>query len=461
MEKRKNLSDILFVPYCIIGTYILYIMFDLGYPDNIFEKICSKLILFVVMTTWIIFAYSFVRKRYISVVCRLKHNLIAVFATSIIIPLVFWFLDCCLYCLGGYNNTIVDMIIEAPVVFVKSYFMSMGFLRIVFWFAYSCVVCLLMHIGNKYHWIAKFMRRTGHVFDEDIVDVEGNTLVLPFKYKENTAKLYFAVNGKGMLLRDEAFKHLKEYAEESLKENPSNEDTIKFMELLNGVIELNSDDGNTFIFDGSDAEKFKWEHYEVREEDFWHELIPLNLVKHDESTETKKNKVSWSKLFSLSFIVPASFFGILTYNLFDICSSWLAYEPDAFISGLKYISYTALMLMIATVCNKFIVNRDSSKTRKIATCAISTLIVFASILLLNSAYHYLSFGDMFDWPQGVTYFMFVRDDLLYHHGIGVLRYPAVIILYLVIYFYQYFCITEKGWKILKEALIESLTANKE
>ncbi len=459
MEKKKDLGDILFAPLCVVGTFMLYIIYNIGYADNLVEKILGKLSVFVMITVWTIIAYSFVRKKFIGVAHRVKSNLIAIGTISVLIPFVFCFLDCCLYCLGGYNNTIIDMIVLTLKIFVKSYFMSLGFLRIVFWFVYCCIICLFVHIGEKRHWLRAFARFTGHVFDEDIVTAGENTLTLPFEYKDYKAKLYFAVNGRGMLLDEKEFNSSKEYVEALLKEDPANEEAIIFMELINGAIDLTSEDKRTFTFDTANAEKIQWEHYEIEENASWYELIPVKLV--DEEEADKKKKFSLSKLFSLSFLIPAALFAALTYDLFDICSSWIAYEPNSLLSGMKYVSYIALMLMTSKVCKMFVVDKDSTKVRKIVTCVASTLIVLLSILLLNSAYHYLSFGDMFNWPQGVTYFMFVRDDLLYHQGIGILRYPAVIVLYLAIYFYQYNHITEKCWKIFKDALVESLTADKE
>ena len=131
------------------------------------------------------------------------------------------------------------------------------------------------------------------------------------------------------------------------------------------------------MFDKSDAQIFKWKHYIVKEEEGWYELTPLILTK-DEKKE--KPSAGYKKLFSISFILPLIIFLVLTYELFDLCQSWLSYGPDDFISGTKYVSYVSLMITVSSVCNLFIVDRESSKTRKILTCTMSALVVLLSVI---------------------------------------------------------------------------------
>lgn len=461
MEEKRDLWDILFVPVCVVGAFIFYIMCNIGYQDSMFEVIVSKLSLFAVMAVWAASAYSFIKEKFRSTAYNTVHNLIAAAAASLFISLLFWFIDCCLFCVIEQGSNVIDMIKEAPVIFVKSYFMSTGLLKLGFWFLYCCVVCHLVHMGDKYNWLERFARRIGLVFEEDIVDIKENTLILPFEYEAKKAKLYFTVNGKGMLFAEPEFENLKEYTEETIKNDSTDENSVKFMELLNDAIDLCSEDGKTFTFDSSHLEKFVWEHYEVQVEEFWCELIPLNLVKNKELGEKKKEKPAWCKLFSLSFLIPVCLFVVLTYKLIGFSQMWFAYGIDKLFSGLKYISYISLMMIVATICNLFIVNGQSSTRKKVLTCVISTLIVLISIILLNNMYHFLAFGYEFNWPEGVTYFMFLRDDILYHQGVGMLRFPAVVMLYLAIYFFQQRQTAKKWWKTFKDALVESLTSDKE
>ena len=459
MENKKGLWDIFSTPVLVIMAFVTYVIYNIGYAENMFEKICSIGSLFFAMTIWIKTAYSFVRNKFITVRHNLKLNIIAVATTSLLVPIIFWFIDCCCIVLDGYNNTFIDVITEAPVLYVKNYFMSMLFLRIVFWFVYCSLICILVCLGEKYNWLEKFAGLFGYVFSENIVDIKGNTLVLPFDYNDKSFKLYFAVNGKGMLVGEDFYDSLKIYAEETLNKEPADEKGVKFMELLDSAIELTGEDKRTFYFDESHAEMFKWKHYIVKEEEGWYELTPLVLTKDNETKE--KTNVDFKKLFSISFLLPLIIFLVLTYELFDLCQSWLSYGPDDFISGIKYVSYTSLMITVSSVCNLFIVDRESSRKRKILTCTISTLLVLISVVLLNSAYHFMSFGDMFNWPEDVTYFMFIRDDILYHEGVGALRFPAVIASYIAIYFIQNNQVVKKCGKILKEALVESLSSDRE
>ena len=115
MEKRKGLWDIFSTPVLFIMAFVLYVIYNVGYADNLFEKICSVCSLFVAMTIWIKIAYSFVRKKFVAVTHNLKLNIIAVTITSLLIPILFWFIDCSLIVLDGYNNTFIDVITETPV----------------------------------------------------------------------------------------------------------------------------------------------------------------------------------------------------------------------------------------------------------------------------------------------------------------------------------------------------------
>ncbi len=459
MEEKRDLWDVLFAPICIVSAFIFYLLRYVGSLESMLEIVYSYISLATVLGVWVSFAYSYAKKKVVSTVFNPLHHFIAIVLVSLLVTLLLLFLDCCFIVIGSSLGNIVDMIQKAPVYFIKSFAIPVVLLKLGFWFLYCCFICYLVHVGEKNNWIQKVARCFGIVFSEDIAQIQKNALVMPWAYGASKAKLYFAVNGKGMLLTEEEFAALKEYTQSTIQKEPDKEEYLQFMELLDNAIDLSSEDGKTFTFDSVHLEKFKWEHYEVQEESGWCELLPIHLAEPDETK--KKEKPLWRKLFSLSFLVPLLLFSMLTYKLIAICQmGYVSLYGDLF-SGLKYVSYVSLMVLVACVCNWFIVKKDSSKTKKILTCALSALMLLILIILLNNVYHFLEFGYRFNWPKGVSYWMFVRDDIVYHHSVGVLRFPAVVLLYLGIYFFQYRQIAKKWGGILKEALLESLTSDKE
>lgn len=459
MDSKKRIKDVLFKIYIVIGMYFLYFIANIDYVDTLGGVIFSKLTLFGVITAWTAVSYPFVMNKYKRVMYSWKHNMLAIVVVAFVISSLFWFLNCCGHVLGGYRTTIVDMIVDAPVIFVKAYFMSKGFIRLLFWFAYCCVLCVLMYLDKKQHWFQKITRKMGFVFDEDIVEIKDNVLILPFKCAKKKAILYFAVNGKGMLLPEVAYQSLKEYSDERMKEEPTNEDVIKFGELLDSAFELNSEDGKKFYFDDKEKEKFEWDNYEIREEGFWYELIPLNLTNKEElSNETSGKRIfSWDKFFTMSFWFPLVLFVSLTYSLFDLCFDSYGFGPDEYISVLKYIAFMSLMVFTAKFCNLFIVNKDSTNRKRILTFVLSMISTLVVVLFLNNLWHYIPFGVQFNWPKDVNYMMFLVDDITYHVGLGWLRYPGILMMYTMIYYTIHNSLIPKGIRSLKRILVEVLS----
>lgn len=178
--------------------------------------------------------------------------------------------------------------------------------------------------------------------------------------------------------------------------------------------------------------------------------------KGDAENHTNESETTVWHCFAKFPIVSGVLFVTLTVSIFKIYFEDL-YGVASFISHLKYISFFMLMICVAKLCNRTLTKSSSSILSKRLYVIFSTVFVLLTIILLNNAYHFVDFGVQFDWPIDVTYSMFLKDDLTYAIGIGILRYPAVILAYLLIYACYYYNLMSRTIEYITTRVYDWLT----
>jgi len=125
-----------------------------------------------------------------------------------------------------------------------------------------------------------------------------------------------------------------------------------------------------------------------------------------------------------------SLVGFLTITINSVTNNlWFDYFWS--IEKVKIISCITLFVFVARIIRRR--TKDVSYTRRYLGSFIVALIMTLGIFFVNNFWHYAEFASMFNWPDDISYWSFVKSDLEYNVGIGLFRYVIAYLCYLVIF----------------------------
>lgn len=91
----------------------------------------------------------------------------------------------------------------------------------------------------------------------------------------------------------------------------------------------------------------------------------------------------------------------------------------------EFLCYSIWCLLCLYISHAFIQKGPDSVGVKIFALFIGAFISTGVAFIFNSFWHYIDFNSMFSWKDPLSYWVFMKSDLLYAYNFGWIRYPAV------------------------------------
>lgn len=112
------------------------------------------------------------------------------------------------------------------------------------------------------------------------------------------------------------------------------------------------------------------------------------------------------------------------------------------IFNLKYITFILIGFMIVICLYKE--GKSITRKRHILTCIISSISTAVICFFLNNLYHWIDWNSMSYWDFVVSYFRFIKNDITYTYGVGILRYVFYAAFVVFEYFIVWFSVKNKA-----------------
>jgi len=155
MNKKQSIGtiaeNILFILSLIISYIFTLNSYFAEFPYNIIHYIC----MFLLLTSGFVFCIKHSRKAYPDFGPARFLHIPAAIVISVVITVVFYFIDCAASFAFGRPDTFKETILKANDLFVSSFHNKNTLFMLFLSFSYGVALYALIYFGKKHHWEEK------------------------------------------------------------------------------------------------------------------------------------------------------------------------------------------------------------------------------------------------------------------------------------------------------------------